>query len=112
MVTSSMKMVWYLNLRKHSEDVCHAENGQIQNTNSATQFVNQLYKFSTNIAELSKPPWDLLSSTNSWIWGSCKEKAFEKIKAELIKPTVLAPYDVDAKNKIIGRIHQLMVWVP
>ena len=36
----------------------------------------------------------------SWIWSSFQDEAFEKIKMELTKPTVLAPYDVNVKTKI------------
>ena len=62
--------------------------------------VNQLGKFSPNIAQLSKPLRDLLSQKKSWIWSSFQDEAFEKIKMELTKPTVLAPYDVNVKTKI------------
>ena len=42
--------------------------------------VNQLGKFSPNIAQLSKPLRDLLSQKKSWIWSSFQDEAFEKIK--------------------------------
>lgn len=64
--------------------------------------VNQLGKFSQNIAELSHPLWQLLSPKNSWIWGPAQNEPFALIKAELTKPTVLALYDLDAPTKIVA----------
>ena len=43
---------------------------------------------------------ELLSSKRTWIWGSSQEKAFCKLKDELVKPTVLALYNPQAEGKI------------
>ena len=55
--------------------------------------VNQLAKFSRNIAEKSKPLRDLLSKKNAWSWGPAQESAFNDIKQEISSETVLAHYD-------------------
>lgn len=62
--------------------------------------VNQLGKFSKNIAELTQPLRELLSKKNTWQWGATQEEAFGKVKEELIKPTILAQYDVRAETKV------------
>ena len=62
--------------------------------------VNQMGKFSSNLAELSQPLRELLSKQCSWQWGQAQEDAFKKIKGELTKPTVLALYNPKAETKI------------
>ena len=57
---------------------------------------NQLGKFSHNLAELTTPLRELLSTKNVWIWGPNQEKAFARIKTELTKPTILSMYDLEA----------------
>ena len=42
--------------------------------------VNQLGKFSPNIAELSKPLWELLSAKKAWLWTPTQDKAFTNLK--------------------------------
>ena len=42
--------------------------------------VNQLGKFSPNIAEFIKPLRDLLSTRNSWMWGTSQTDVFNKIR--------------------------------
>ena len=61
---------------------------------------NQLGKFSPNLAECSQPLRELLSPRKSWVWGPSQEEAFQKVKEELTKPTVLALYNPNAKTKI------------
>ena len=39
--------------------------------------VNQLGKFTPNIAELSQPLRELLSSKRSWVWGPAQDAAFK-----------------------------------
>ena len=51
---------------------------------------NQLSKFSPHIAEVSKPLRELLSMKKSLLWGPAQDDAFDKVKQELTKPTVLA----------------------
>ena len=62
--------------------------------------VNQLGKFTPNLAELAQPLRELLSVKKEWIWGPHQEESFHQIKAELAKPTVLAIYDPEASLKI------------
>ena len=61
---------------------------------------NQLGKFSPTLAETSYPLRELLSKDKAWVWGPSQEEAFSAIKAELVKPTVLALYDPAAETKI------------
>ena len=62
--------------------------------------VNQVGKFSRNLADLTHPLRMLLSTRNSWTWGKAQEEAFENVKKELLKPTTLALYDPKAKTKV------------
>ena len=61
---------------------------------------NQLGKFSSNLAELTKPLRELLSKESTWVWNDAKEQAFSKVKEELTKPTVLSLYNPLAPTKI------------
>ena len=56
--------------------------------------VNQPGKFSSQLATLTQPLWELLSKNREWIWGPSQEQSFLKVKEELSKPTVLALYDL------------------
>ena len=62
--------------------------------------VNQLGKFTCNIAELSQPLCELLSSKRSWMWEPAQDTAFKVIKVELARPTNLALYIPDVPTKI------------
>ena len=62
--------------------------------------VNQLRKFSPNIAQLSKPLRELLSTKRAWVWGQPQDTSFKNVKQELTKPVVLALYDPTAEVKI------------
>ena len=62
--------------------------------------INQFGKFSSNLAELTEPLRQLLSKKNSWSWGYPQDQAFAKVKLELMKPTVLALFDVNADLKV------------
>lgn len=62
--------------------------------------VNQLGKFSPNLAEISRPLRKLLSKHRCWTWGPAQETLFQRIKEELAKPSVLALYNVTARTKI------------
>ena len=61
---------------------------------------NQLGKFSPNLAELSQPLRELLSTKRAWVWGPDLERAFTQLKAELTRPMVLVLYDPQADIKI------------
>jgi len=62
--------------------------------------INQFRKFSSKLADLTQPLCALLSQKNSWLWGDAQDQAFSNVKAELMKPTVLALYDVKANLKV------------
>lgn len=55
--------------------------------------VNQLSKFSPNLAEKTKSLRDLLNKKNQWLWGSDQDRAFKDIKELLSSDKVLAMYD-------------------
>ena len=54
--------------------------------------VNQLSKFSPELAEKSKPLRELLSTKNEWTWGESQTVVFNEIKQLLISAPVLALY--------------------
>ena len=54
--------------------------------------INQLSKFTPNIAELTKPLRELLSKRNQWTWNETHQKAFSKLKDEVSTQPVLALY--------------------
>jgi len=62
--------------------------------------MNQMSKFLPNIAQISKPLRELLSSKNSWNWAANQEDSFMKLKKEISSSTVLTLYDASAKTKI------------
>ncbi|XP_014676649.1 PREDICTED: uncharacterized protein K02A2.6-like [Priapulus caudatus] len=62
--------------------------------------VNQMGKFTLDLAELTKPMRDLLSKTNMWQWGKLQETAFEKIKSILSDASCLALYDPSRETKV------------
>ena len=62
--------------------------------------VNQMSKFSPNIAHLSKPLRDLLSSKTVWTWSVVQNDTFLKLKEEISSPRVLALYDAEATTKV------------
>ena len=62
--------------------------------------VNQLGKFTPHLAELAQQLRELLSTKKAWTWGPPQEKAFQDIKNEMVKPTILAIYNPDAPTKI------------
>jgi len=62
--------------------------------------VNQLGKFTPNLAEFTQPLRELLSKSNAWVWGPVQSKAFSQVKQELAKPATLALYDPEARTRI------------
>ena len=62
--------------------------------------INQLGKFSLNLADITQPLRQLLSKTSTWYWGPDQEQAFVRIKGELSQPTVLALYNPQAHTKV------------
>ena len=62
--------------------------------------VDQLGKFSHQLATITQPLRELLSKNREWIWGPSQEQAFLKVKEELSKLTVLALYDPQLAIKV------------
>ena len=62
--------------------------------------VNQLGKFTSELADLSQPLRKLLSKGATWQWDKSQEKAYAKIKEKLSEPTILTLYDPKAATKI------------
>ena len=47
-----------------------------------------------------KPLRELLSTKKTWCWSHFQDEAFDKVKAELAKPSILALYCPNANTKI------------
>ena len=62
--------------------------------------VNQLGRFSPHLAEISQPLRELLTKKNEWVWGPDQETAFQRVKDELTRPSVLVAYDLRANTKV------------
>jgi len=62
--------------------------------------VNQLSNFQPQIAELSKPLRDLLSSKSHWLWGDFQQQAFAALKESLASTPTLAHYDASRQTKL------------
>ena len=61
---------------------------------------NQLGKFSSNLAEFTKPLRELLSKESTWVWNDAQEQAFSKVKEELYNP--LSPTKIAADASSYG----------
>ena len=55
--------------------------------------LNQLNKFSSHLAERTKPIRDLLSNKKQWYWGPNQEKAFLELKESLCTEKCLALFE-------------------
>ena len=55
--------------------------------------VNQLSKFSPNLADLTQPMRELLVKANMWTWGEAQEMSLKSVKKELAASPVLALFD-------------------
>ena len=62
--------------------------------------INQCGKFSPNLAEITQPLRVLLSKNCKWHWNQTQVDAYEAVKKEILKPTVLALYDPTDFTKI------------
>ena len=62
--------------------------------------VNQMGKFSPNLAEVTQPLRELLSKRSTWMWGPPQEQAFKQVKDELSRAVTLTKYDVTADMKV------------
>ena len=70
--------------------------------------VNQLSKFTPNIAGLSKPLCELLSSMKAWVWGPSQDEAFEKVKMETDKASSPSTVQPRCPNK--DQCRCLSIW--
>ena len=62
---------------------------------------NQLSKFTSKLAETSKPLRDLLSNKRVWTWGPDQQQSFEKMKELLTcESAVLAHYDPQRDTRV------------
>ena len=66
--------------------------------------VNQLSKFSDHLADKTKSIRDLLHKGNQWTWGSKQQRAFEQIKSDLTRASVLALYDPNKETKVVADV--------
>ena len=64
------------------------------------EMVNQLGKFSPNVAQISQPLRELLSTKSTWVWGTSQDHAFLSVKTELTRPTILALYNPMAETLV------------
>ena len=68
--------------------------------------VNQLGKFTPNLAQLTQPLRELLGKNSTWVLGPSQSEAFSLMKEELpallsmSKLTTLALYDPEAPTKV------------
>ena len=69
--------------------------------------VNQLSKFQPQIAELSKPLRDLLSSKSHWLWSDAQQEAFTALKESLASTPTLAHYDTTRQTSHDASSHEL-----
>ena len=66
--------------------------------------VNQLGKFTKDLASVTKPLRDLLSSKSEWLWSDAQEEAFSNLKNMLSTTPVLILYDPTRKTKVVADI--------
>lgn len=59
---------------------------------------NYIGKFLPHLASYTRPIQDLQSEKNEWCWEAPQKEAFQRLKAELISPRVLAPYSHTAET--------------
>ena len=79
-------------------DMPHPTN--IHEVRSFLGMVNQFSKFTTNLAQLTKPMRDLLVKDTAWTWGPAQEDAFHQTKIALTTTPVLTLYDPNKETKI------------
>ena len=60
--------------------------------------VNQLSKFSPNLAETTQPLRELLLKNKEWIWDSPQQMALEQIEKALVSSPVLALFDANLET--------------
>ncbi|XP_041671079.1 neoverrucotoxin subunit beta-like [Cheilinus undulatus] len=76
------------------------EPSNVSEVRSFLGMVNQLGKFTPQLAEKDKPLCNLLSKKNCWVWETDQARAFETLKKALSSPPVLAMYDPNRDTKV------------
>jgi hypothetical protein len=76
---------------------CHT---QPTYTKSVLGMVNQFSKFTTNLADLTKPIRELLVKNIAWTWVPPQQDAFDKIKKALTSAPILTLYVPNKATKI------------
>ena len=94
----SVKLLGHLidsrGIRADPDKTLALENIKVPNSVSELRrFLGMANQLAPHLAEISQPLRELLSPRQSWHWGPAQEKAFAKVKEELIHPTVLTLYD-------------------
>lgn len=74
------------------------EPGNLKELRTFLGLVNQLGRFTQNIAELSKPLRELLSKSAMWTWDHAQQKSFDEIKREICSVPILAHYDTNRET--------------
>ena len=72
--------------------------------------INQLGKFTPNLAHLTQPLRELLSKKRTWLWGPEQDNAFSLVKAELSKPTTLSLDNPEAETIRFQLTPLLLAW--
>lgn len=62
--------------------------------------INQLGKFIPNFSWGHTAAKRALSKSSKWAWNNPQMKAFNKLKAELVKPMVLVPYNLETPTTV------------
>ena len=55
--------------------------------------VNQLSKFSPNLAKITQPLRELLVKEHAWLWGEEQQRSFDRVKEVLTVSQILALFD-------------------
>ena len=67
--------------------------GNVSDVHRFLGIVNQLSKFSPNLANITYPMRELLVKENAWLWGEPQQSSFERVKEILTANPVLALFD-------------------
>ena len=62
--------------------------------------LNQLAKFTPNLANITAPLRNLLRKETAWVWSDAQDSAFQQVKQMLTAPPVLAHYSTERKTTI------------
>ena len=62
--------------------------------------VNYLKRYSVHLTRLSEPLQPLIRESAEWSWNSSQQKAFDSIKDELTKTSVLAYFNPKAEHVV------------